>query len=325
MLLVRAAATQAAKAQLRRRRSRAQPAVAPPVPFGQRYRKLDAPRHSPRREEWALELSLEKPWARPHVPPARSCAPVDAKARKALSGTLPVLIVRDFASTGAHERAGGTCRRAQGFSNDYKPMRYTAYQRTPSRLMPVAVPEGTTRIFVNTTTNKRHKAGRAEAGTGPSTSAGGHDSPHVDDGEDAVYVFDDEEAPEEEGNHAFERESAQVLFTLEPDNDDGGCAASGGAGECAGGILGLEPYQFVEVLDLIDARDGLYPQLYEDARLIFGAECATTDQMQTLFAVPLLALWHDRVNIAGNGLHGICDELQERADDTLARPVKRIS
>ncbi|KAJ1640986.1 hypothetical protein T492DRAFT_898109, partial [Pavlovales sp. CCMP2436] len=37
------------------------------------------------------------------------------------SGTLPVLIVRDFASTGAHERAGGTCGRAQGFSNDYKP------------------------------------------------------------------------------------------------------------------------------------------------------------------------------------------------------------
>jgi len=27
------------------------------------------------------------------------------------SGTLPVLIVRDFASTGAHERAGGTCGR----------------------------------------------------------------------------------------------------------------------------------------------------------------------------------------------------------------------
>ncbi|KAJ1624791.1 hypothetical protein T492DRAFT_881211, partial [Pavlovales sp. CCMP2436] len=239
-------------------------------------------------------------------------------------------------------------------------MRYIAYQRTLSGLMPVAVPEGTTRIFVNTTTNKRHKAGRAEAGTGPSTSARGHDSPHVDDGEDAVYVFDDEEAPEEEGNQcggscgwsgggggnrrtireqnirwdevsglrvssAFEREGAQVLFTLEPDNDDGahsyfhthprlmcwgeqGCAASGGAGECAGGILGLEPYQFVE-----------------DTRLIFGAECATTDQMQTLFAVPLLAVWHERVNIAGNGLRGICDELQERANDTLARPVKRIS
>ncbi|KAJ1632974.1 hypothetical protein T492DRAFT_867415 [Pavlovales sp. CCMP2436] len=30
--------------------------------------------------------------------------------------------VRDFASTGAHEHAGGTCGRAQGFSNDYRPV-----------------------------------------------------------------------------------------------------------------------------------------------------------------------------------------------------------
>ncbi|KAJ1640679.1 hypothetical protein T492DRAFT_831948 [Pavlovales sp. CCMP2436] len=36
------------------------------------------------------------------------------------SGTLPVLIVRELASTGARERAGGTCGRGQGFSNDYK-------------------------------------------------------------------------------------------------------------------------------------------------------------------------------------------------------------
>ncbi|KAJ1618725.1 hypothetical protein T492DRAFT_891555 [Pavlovales sp. CCMP2436] len=34
--------------------------------------------------------------------------------------TLPVLIVREFASTGAHERERGTCGRAQGISNDYR-------------------------------------------------------------------------------------------------------------------------------------------------------------------------------------------------------------
>ncbi|KAJ1621411.1 hypothetical protein T492DRAFT_887001 [Pavlovales sp. CCMP2436] len=44
------------------------------------------------------------------------------------SGTLPVLILRDFTSTGAHERAGGTCGRVQGFSNDYKPVQTSLHE-----------------------------------------------------------------------------------------------------------------------------------------------------------------------------------------------------
>ncbi|KAJ1624524.1 hypothetical protein T492DRAFT_911686 [Pavlovales sp. CCMP2436] len=71
--------------------------------------------------------------------------------------------------------------------------RYTAYMRTPSGLMPEAVPEGTTRAFVNKT-DKRRKAGRAEAG--PSEQH----SPSVD-GEDEGGVFDEEEATQEEDGH----------------------------------------------------------------------------------------------------------------------------
>jgi len=126
--------------------------------------------------------------------------------------------------------------------------RYTAYMRTPSGLMPEAVPEGTTRAFVNKT-DKRRKAGKAEAG--PSAQH----SPSVD-GEDEGGVFDEEEATQEEDGHcggscgwsggggggrrsthevaarwdevsalrfssALERNGAQSLYTLEPDDDDG--------------------------------------------------------------------------------------------------------
>jgi len=47
--------------------------------------------------------------------------------------------------------------------------------------------------------------------------------------------------------------------------------------------------------------------------------------MATLFVEPLLESWYDRVHIAAGGLHGMCDELQERANATLGRPTKRIS
>jgi hypothetical protein len=148
------------------------------------------------------------------------------------------------------------------------------------------------------------------------------------------------------------------------------CWGEQGAGSGGGGIMGLQPNEYVEDLDLVDARDGLDPSVREvallclsptavpvacptagckntrlnqctapsrsrkidlwttdglfsfpdfdwdcwicrksyrpspqDARLVFGAECATTDQAQTLFSLPLLASWHDRVHIAANGLH----------------------
>ncbi|KAJ1625777.1 hypothetical protein T492DRAFT_1037180 [Pavlovales sp. CCMP2436] len=68
--------------------------------------------------------------------------------------------------------------------------RYTAYMRTPSGLMPVAVPGGTTRAFVNKT-DRRRKAGRAKAR--PSAQH----SPSVD-GEDEGGFFDEEEATQEE-------------------------------------------------------------------------------------------------------------------------------